>query len=75
MFNEPEDYSSDVQIELRVGNAVFPVAQVGRDSLVLKDRLEFNLSGYAEISIAVDDEEEIHQVFLSTVDDKCVEFA
>jgi hypothetical protein len=67
-------YSSNVEIRLEFEGAVLSVAQVGRDSLILKEPHDSPLAGYARIVITVDGREHPHQVLLHSQDSRIVNF-
>jgi hypothetical protein len=57
-------YSAEVELYLLVDGRRLPVAQVGKDFLILRDPVDVP-SGYAELSITIDGNEQIHQIILS----------
>jgi hypothetical protein len=63
-MHREEGYSAKVEIRLEVEGVVLEVAQVGRDSLVLRDSHESGPTGDARVVITVDGREHIHPVFL-----------
>lgn len=56
-------YSANVGFRLEVEGVVFDVAQVERDSLILRESHETPLTGNARIVITVDGREHLHPVF------------
>ena len=60
-----DGYSAHVEIYLIVGDEHLPVAQVGPNSLILRQPSELP-AGHAQIVIKVDDHEEVHDVILGT---------
>ena len=60
---ERQRHSSLVQIRLEVNGQSLPVAQVGEDSLILRERCELPKSP-AKIVIIVDGQESEHPVYL-----------
>jgi len=57
-------YSSTVKIALRIGDKELDVAQVGNETLILRDDPGSELSGEAELSISVDGEATEYQILL-----------
>ncbi|ADB16259.1 hypothetical protein Psta_1584 [Pirellula staleyi DSM 6068] len=57
-------YSAQVAIRLEVNGDSLPVAQVGRDSLILKHPYEIGPTGEARVIITVDGKENIHEIVL-----------
>lgn len=57
-------YSAEVEIYLLVDGRRLPVAQVGKDFLMLREPVDVP-SGYAELCIVIDGNEQIHQIILS----------
>jgi hypothetical protein len=60
---EDGGYSSDVTIYVIVDGQRYDVAQIGPETLILRDA-EAALSGPAQIVINVDGREEVHHVIL-----------
>jgi hypothetical protein len=59
-------YSSEVKIWLLVDGARFEVAQIGPDTLTLRDDCEVR-SGHAQILIDIDGRREIHDVIIGAM--------
>ena len=60
-------YSSEVEIHLLIGGKRLPVAQVGKDFLILREPAPVP-SGHAELSITIDGIENVHHVIVSNCD-------
>ncbi|WP_254512547.1 hypothetical protein [Anatilimnocola floriformis] len=57
-------YSANVEIRLEVEGVILDVAQVGRDSLILREPYESPITAGARVVITVDGREHIHPIFL-----------
>jgi len=59
-------YSSEVNIYLVVDGIQYPVAQVGPESLVLRESASVR-SGHAQLVITVDGKAEFHDVIIGAI--------
>jgi hypothetical protein len=65
MFIDPNvGYSATVGIRLEVEGVVLDVAQVERDSLILREPYETPPTANARVVITVDGREHVHPIFL-----------
>jgi hypothetical protein len=58
-------YSAEVQIYLIVDGRRLPVAQVGKDFLILREPADIP-SGHAVLNITIDGNEQLHDIILAT---------
>ncbi|MCH8047182.1 MAG: hypothetical protein IID44_26060 [Planctomycetes bacterium] len=72
---QQEGHSAQVEIYLHVADRRLRVAQVGPDSMILRDQLDCPPSS-AQVSISVDGHEEIHDIWLyeGIGQSRCVRF-
>ena len=61
---QQDGFSSRVRLQLRVRDQLLPVAQVGPDSLILRQTHEIPPSTLAQLLISVDGREETHDILL-----------
>jgi hypothetical protein len=64
LIDQTIGYSASVDIRLEVDGVVLDVAQVERESLILREPYESPPTGNARIVITVDGREHLHPVFL-----------
>ncbi len=67
-------YSAHVEMFVLVDGCRMDVAQIGPDTLILRNPVQVR-KGYAEIIIRVDGREEKHKVILHSTDDSNAELA